>query len=121
MLTVILLAVGLPVLWCFGTGYTAKLLDKETNWYESSVWMGAVFVWPILLAGMWGFKAHGKLSGWIGKRLDARQEAKRLPPISILPGARIDGWDQYSRLMALCSEFEASNGIDAKSLAEKNP
>lgn len=119
MLTTILLAVGLPVLWCFGTGYTAKLLDKETEWYESSIWMSAVFVWPIVLTGMWGFKAHGGLSGWLGKRLEAK--AKRLPPISIQPGAKIDGWDQYSQLMELCSEFEIRNGIDAKSLAERNP
>lgn len=119
MLTILLLAVGLPVLWCFGTGYTAKLLDKETDWYNDTIWPASIFAWPVLLIGIWGFE----FQAWLSRRLDERKETKSLPPpppIQIKPGAKITDWDQYSELMGLCTEFEARNGIDSKCLLEKN-
>lgn len=113
MLTVIILVVGLTALWCFGTGYTAKLLDRETDWESESIWPGAAFIWPILLLGIWGIE----FQTWLANYLDKRKEIKRLPPtpsIQIKPGARISNWDQYSILMGLCTEFEARNGVDDK-------
>lgn len=61
---------------------------------------------------MWGFKTHEKFSNW----LERRRKIHKLPLIQIKSGAKIANWDQYSQLVGLYTEFEATNGIDDKSL-----
>lgn len=117
MMLIVLFGIGIPVLWCFGTGYTVKLLDRETKWTSESFWPASCFIWPILLLGIWGIE----FQTWLANSLDARKKVKSLPPIQIKPGAKITDWDQYSQLVGLCTEFEAKNGIDNRSLLERNP
>lgn len=102
--------------WPFGAGYTARLLDR-LDWDVEMAWTAAILLWPVFLLGTWGFMAQGRMA----KLLAERRARRGLPGIRIAERARIGDWDQYRRIVALCAEFEAENGIDDHHLLGGGP
>jgi len=107
------IVVSSVLFYALGLGFTIRFVDRHTRWEDEAIWFSSVFLWPIILASVGAWVGQEALADWNRKR----KEQAALPPIHIRRGARIEEWKQYKQLVALCSEFEAENGISDRMLS----